>query len=416
MNIPKTETASFLSETVHHETYSEPVPISPLPEAQPKAHPLPPIKVCHLTPLQSRPDERAFTRESLPATPHGVRSVIVGPHTMHAELDGVSFTPTPVARNRFLRMLLGFRMVRWALPHHADIYHVHSPELIPVAMILKFLFRKTVVYDTREDFPAMMLTKTYIPSRFRRFLSKVVAAVERSAAQNLDGIITADSGSLRPLARVGNSHKLVLYNFPNLRFFPSRNSTEKQYDIVYRGGLSERTGTFVLLRAIKLLLDAGISARVLMFGYTDNTSSTSEIRRSLNALGISHLVTLGGVIPHDKMAATLSSARILVCPLLKIPKFENNIPVKVFEAWACGLAVVATDLPPIRPFLRDRRHGLLVKPGDDEDLARAIRNLMARPDLREEFGRRARQAVVERYNTSSQISKLMTFYRRVLPC
>ena len=413
MNITKTKVSPRLPEPAR-KAYTEVVRRST--EAHATPLPLRSIKVCHLTPLQSRPDERAFTRESLPATPHGVKPVIVGPHTIRAEVDGVSFMPTPTSRNRFLRILSGLRMVRWALPHRADIYHVHCPELIPAAMVLKFLFGKTVVYDTREDFPAMMLTKTYIHSPFRVFLSRIVAAVERLAAQNLDGVITADSGSLRPLAKIGNSKKLVFYNFPNLRFFPLRAPGEKKYDIVYRGGLSERTGTFVLLQAIKLLVDSGIHPRVLMFGYTDDTASTRAIRESMETLGISNLVTLGGVIPHEEMARTLSSARILVCPLQKIPKFENNIPVKVFEAWACGLSVVATDLPPIRPFLRDRRYGLLVKPGDPEELARAIRNLLASPTLRDEFGRRARQAVVDRYNSSNEISKLLAFYRRVLPC
>jgi len=374
-----------------------------------------PIKVCHLTPLR-RTDERAFTRQSLPGIRDGLRSVIVGPHGVHAMVDGVSFEPTPSPRNRFLRMLFGLRMVRWALPHQADIYHVHSPELIPAALILKLVYGKTVVYDAREDFPAMMLTKTYIPSACRSLLSKAVAAVERVAARSLDGIITADSGSLRALARIGNSRKLVFYNFPNLRFFPPPISTEAKYDIVYRGGLSERAGTFVLLRAIKRLADLGLRVRLLMFGYTDNDASTDAIRETLESLGISELVTLGGVIPHRQMAETLSSARILVCPLQKIPKFEHNIPVKVFEAWACGLAVVATDLPPIRPFLRDRQYGLLVQPGDSLELADAICKLVSRPELREEFGRRARQAVVDRYNSSRQVSTLLAFYRRLLSC
>ena len=401
--------------------------LDPVPERDPEPNHRPsddrakrsfqfPIKVCHLTPLQNRADERAFTRQSLPGIPYGLRPVIVGPHKVRAQVDGVGFEATSASRNRLLRILTGIRMTRTAVAQRADIYHVHSPELIPVALILKLLYRKTVVYDTREDFPSMMLTKTYIPARYRTLVSKAVAAIERFAAQNLDGVITADPGSLRPLARVGPSKKLVYYNFPNLRFFPSTSSAEKKYDVVYRGGLSERAGTFVLLRAIKLLADSGLHARLLMFGYTDNQATTNSIQGTLKDLGISQLVTLGGVIPHAQMGATLSSAQILVCPLLRIPKFENNIPVKVFEAWACGLAVVASDLPPIRSFLSNRGYGILVPPGDPAELAQAIRSLLTRPELREECGRRAREAVVDRYNSSTQISRLLAFYRRVLPC
>jgi glycosyltransferase involved in cell wall biosynthesis len=94
----------------------------------------------------------------------------------------------------------------------------------------------------------------------------------------------------------------------------------------------------------------------------------------------------------------------------------NNIPVKVFESWACGLPVIATDLPPIRPFFAGRKLGTLVKPGDVHDLAHAIRQLLASPDLIDEYGRHARRAVVERYNIGMEIPKLLSLYERVLSC
>jgi glycosyltransferase involved in cell wall biosynthesis len=94
----------------------------------------------------------------------------------------------------------------------------------------------------------------------------------------------------------------------------------------------------------------------------------------------------------------------------------NNIPVKVFESWACGLPVIATDLPPIRPFFAARGLGLLVRPGSAEELAEAIEQLLASPHRVAEFGRRARQVVVERYNADVEIRKLMSFYAKVLSC
>ena len=374
------------------------------------------LKVCHLSPLERLLDARAFSRESLPSLAYGLRPVIIGPHARTGFLEDVQFISIPKSRNRALRMFTAIRSVSRALKQRAHVYHIHSPELIPVALILKVVFKKKVVYDSREDFPSMMLTKTYLPRILRIPISKSVAVLERVATRLLDGVITADSGSLRPLAKVGKSKKLVFYNFPNLRYFPPTNSIQKSYDLVYRGGLSERAGTFVLFQAMRILLDRGISVRLLLFGYTDNQQTESAIRDTLRGLGIEHLVTLTGVIPHDKMAATLSRARIAVCPLQRVPKFMNNIPVKVFESWACGLPVIATDLPPIRPFFAARGLGLLVKPGSAEELADAIEQLLASPDLVTEFGSRARQVVVERYNAGVEIRKLISFYSKVLSC
>jgi glycosyltransferase involved in cell wall biosynthesis len=374
------------------------------------------MRVCHLSPVQRSRDERAFTRESLPALAYGLQLTIVGPHSLSGSVEQVNFVPVPKSHNLARRLLLPFRMVRWALRQHADVYHVHSPELVPAALALKIFFGKRVVYDSREDFPSMMLTKTYLPARWRKLMSRIVAQAEKLTAQFLDGIVTADPGSLRPLARTGRSRKLVLYNFPNLKFFPASENAEKSYDLVYRGGLSERAGTFDLLKALRRLADQGIHARLLLFGYTDNTESEQRLRGAVNSLGIQDLVTLRGRISHEAMARTLSEARIAVCPLQQIPKFMNNIPVKVFESWACGLPVIATDLPPIRPFFQGGKLGLLVKPGDPGDLANAIRRLLASPELVREYGSRARQTVLQRYNANAEIHKLVNFYGDVLAC
>jgi len=396
----------------------------PLTETQPSRNSLRPdlalrlrgVRVCHLTPVEKGQDERAFTREALPSLTYGLRACILGPHSLSGPIKEVEFVPAPKCRNRLTRILLAARLAFWALKQDADIYHVHNPELIPAGLVLRVFFRRKVVYDTREDFPSMMLTKTYLPPGWRPAMSRVVSAIERLAARFLNAVITADAGSLRPLARTGKSRKLVLYNFPNLQFFPESHAPEKQYDLVYRGGLSERAGTFVLLSAIRLLWNRGVAVRLLLFGYTDNAQAEQFLKDSLISYGINHLVTLRGTISHDQMASTLSLARIAVCPLQKIPKFMNNIPVKVFESWACGLPVIATDLPPIRPFFAGRKLGMLVKPGDIHGLANAICQMLAAPDLIEEYGRRARRLMVERYNTGMEIPKLLSLYERVLAC
>src|SRR5580692_7259254 len=100
----------------------------------------------------------------------------------------------------------------------ADIYHVHNPENIPAGLLLKFLFRKRVVYDSREDFPAMMLNKTYLSPGLRKLAQQAVFKAERLAANYFDGFVTADAGTLRPHAKHGQSRKLVFYNLPNLEF------------------------------------------------------------------------------------------------------------------------------------------------------------------------------------------------------
>jgi glycosyltransferase involved in cell wall biosynthesis len=301
-----------------------------------------------------------------------------------------------------------------ALRQRADLCHLHNPQLLPVGLLLKLVFRKTVVYDVEEDFPSMMATKPWIPRLLRPLVAKAVDIMERLVTACIDGVVTADPLTLRRLASVGRCRKLVFYNFPNLDFFPDPPSGPKAFDVVYRGGLSDRTGIPLLLESVRMLLETGRRARVLLIGYFDDPRSKELLLRRIRDLGLERWIELRGRIEHRSMAQSLTQARVGVCPLQPISKFLRNIPVKVWECWACGLPVVASDLPPIRPFFRDRDVGLLFKPGDVRALSQAIGWLLDHPSEATQMGMRGRQAVVERYNNRLEVQKLLSFYQRIL--
>jgi len=372
------------------------------------------ISVCHLSPVKGRLDARTYNMEILPAVKHGVRAALVGPHGTERHEDGLDVVPLTGGRSRLSRFLTSPAIAFFARRQPARIYHLHNPEMIPAGLLLKLLFRKTVVYDTQEDFAAMMLTKTYLPAPLRGLMGKGVHVAERLAANLFDGFVTADSGTMRALAHAGRSRKLVFYNLPNLEFFANLKPVTKRFDVVYRGGLSQRAGTFVLLEALRLLRKRGILARVLLFGYTDDQGVRSSILERIASLNLTSQVVLHGRVPHTEMAETLSQARISVSPLMAIPKFMHNIPVKVFESWACGIPVISSDLPPIRPFFRDGEFGLLVPPGNSQELADAIEDLLKNPSRAEQMGRAGRKAVFERCNNKREIHKLISFYAKVL--
>ena len=372
------------------------------------------LTICHLTPVQDRLDSRTYIMEMLPLTKHGCSLTLIGAHGLDQMQQPINFVSIPRRQSRVMRILLAVGVAFRAVHHPAQLYHLHNPEMIPAGLVLKLWAGKKVVYDTQEDHPSMMLTKAYLPSAIRRTAGKVVASFERLAARVFDGFIAADSGTLRATARVGTSRKMVFYNLPNLDFFPAPKSTNKQFDLVYRGGLSERAGTFVLLSALRELQSRGLDPRLLLFGYADSRLDRIKIESHIQSLGLSKNVVLQGRIDHAKMAETLSQARVSVCPLLEIPKFRNNIPVKVFESWACGVPVVCSDLPPIRPFFKGKNFGLLVKPGSAKPLADALEDLLRNPEETARMGEAARKVVVSQYNNKYESHKLLRFYKKVL--
>ena len=157
---------------------------------------------------------------------------------------------------------------------------------------------------------------------------------------------------------------MVYYNFPLLSMFkpPAVSDSDVKTDLVYVGGMSDRAGTFVLLDALSLLAKEGRRPSVRLAGYTDGEEGRRAVQNGIENRGLQAQVEFRGRIPYSEVPGWIRSGRIGLVTLQPIPKFMKNIPSKMFEYWACGLPVIASDLPPIRQFLSDGKNGLLFDP------------------------------------------------------
>jgi glycosyltransferase involved in cell wall biosynthesis len=373
----------------------------------------PAIRLCHFTTVHTSLKSRSFHRQCLPLAQAGIEVRYVAPivckQAPRKQDDAIEFISTPFHKKRLRRALANPALLRELLRQDASLYHFQDPELLPLALALKIIFRKRVVYDAYEDFPSMARNSKSMPRSLAALAGKVVEGLESVAARCLDGVITADPLTLRRFARTGKGRKLVFHNFPNLDFFPAPRPTAKPFDVVYRGGISDRAGTLVLLDALRILADRQRTARTLLLGYFDSALAETRIRERIRRMGLESIVEIHGRIDHEEMAAALSEARIGVCPLQPVPKFLLNIPVKVFEYWACGLPVVASDLPPIRPYFPSAHAGLLFEPGNANELARSIEWMLEHPVRAAQMGQNGRAAVIERFNNCGEVRKLQRF-------
>jgi len=373
-------------------------------------------KVCHLSSLHQQLDSRVFYRECISLAKAGYQVYLICPCGKDGVIEGVRIINYLRWNNRLLRIMFSPLIIIPAYRKKAEIYHFHSVELIPTGILLKLLFRKKIIYDIHEDFPSMMLNKFYIPEVLRKLISKAIHWSEQISTRIFDGIVTADPGVLNNFSHVSENRKIVFYNLPSLDIFKKNSSgrLKKSYDIVYLGGMSERAGTFVLVKAIHQLVLSGLKPRVLLIGYFDNTESKEAIEKEISKLCLDDYFDIRGHIPHQEVPKLLSKSRIGVVPLQPIPKFLKNIPSKLFEYWACGLPAVASDLPPIRPFFQNREYGFLVNPTDPKAFAAACGWLMQNPEQATRMGRNAQKAVLKTLNCKAEGEKLARFYERIL--
>lgn len=286
-----------------------------------------------------------------------------------------------------------------------------------MALLLKAMRpAAAVVYDVHEDYPSMMRDKFWLPRWSRPAAALGVRLANRCAAACLDGIVVADGGVAGDFAKTAAKKTLVHYNFPSLGLFASANGAPAQpsADLVYVGGLSERAGIFVLFDALKRLAQRGLRPTVRLAGYTDGEEGLATITEALRRYGLDGQVQFDGRLAHSEVPVWLQQGRIGLVLLQAVPKFMKNIPSKMFEYWACGLPVLASDLPPIRQFLVEGRNGYLFPPASPAHLADRIAYLLQHPAECESLGRAGRGMIEAEWNNEQQIDGLIHFYGDLL--
>lgn len=111
----------------------------------------------------------------------------------------------------------------------------------------------------------------------------------------------------------------------------------------------------------------------------------------------------------DNVRAVLKAADIYVCSSI-----HEASPISVWEAMSMGKAVVSTDVGDIRDFITDGENGFIIPAGNAYQLAEKVKILAEQPELRIEFGKRARAIAINKLDLKITVRKHLEVYKTIL--
>lgn len=378
-----------------------------------------PLQIAHVSTVHQLKDPRIFYLEcwSQAKSGHAVHYIVQSNLEREITEDGItihSAGPTAEITGGFR---LGRRLRRiWkafntAQKLEVDVYHLHDPELIPVGILLRWLTRRIVVFDAHEDDVAYILQKEYIPRPLRRLLATMMSLNVRLAARFLSAIVVCDKGVYNLFKeKYGAKDVIIAHNFPRQDvFFPSQ--TEKVYDLVYHGTIP-KYHLECAFEVATILKSRGVLATWLFLGLCVSKEwAFQEIERR----GLQNEFTLDPQwVSYYEVVERVRQARIGFIPLPDLPKFQTNIPSKLFEFMALGMPTVLSDLPPSRPFVGDGKCAIMVPPSDYNAYADAIEKLLNDFVLVEQMGQIGLQRATEQYNWDNEAKSIIKLYQQLL--
>jgi glycosyltransferase involved in cell wall biosynthesis len=164
---------------------------------------------------------------------------------------------------------------------------------------------------------------------------------------------------------------------------------------VYLGLIAQRKGVFDLIEAVaKLSPENRARARFVVAG----SGETQQLRELVAKREVADIVEVREWIEASERDRLLASAHAFV-----LPSHTEGLPMSLLEAMAWGLAPICTPVGSIPEYVVDGANGLVVAPGNVQQLASAIESMIAQDARRTYMGRLARATVeplcVKKYST-----------------
>lgn len=372
-----------------------------------------PPRVCHISTVHPDNDVRVVQRECGSLVQAGFDVHLVIPTDRARVENGVTFHPIRTPRRRVLRVLFApWIALRCALRTDAKLYHFHDPEFLPAAFVLRWVFRKPVVYDVHEAVAGQIMNKVWIPAPLRRVVSFCYRVVERCLTPGLTFVLANE----RSVPDYPPSAYLVR-NFPRLRepdVHPTPVSTRPTPPLlIYLGAVSEERGGLVYVRLAHELARRGRDFRMMIIGQLWPPFD-QRMRSEIERLNLTDRVTFHGRMENARAMEHVAQATIGLSLLQPNPNTLVALATKILEYMMVGTPVLASDFPHWTRYVTDVRSGFAVDPTNMEEIVRACERMLDDPAEMDAMGARGAAAVRERFNWSSEFEVLRRCYSELL--
>lgn len=183
--------------------------------------------------------------------------------------------------------------------------------------------------------------------------------------------------------------------------------------ILSSGRLVEKKGFSHLIDACKILRDRGIDFECVIGG---DGPLEKPLREQIARLGLEDRVSMTGKpLKQEEIPDFMYSGDVyaLACVWAKDGDVDG-LPQMLMEAMACGLPSVSTRLVGIPDLVLDGKTGLLVEPGNAEQLADALQRLIEDQELARSLAEAGDRWVHERFEIFEAIQPLVRLFRAKL--
>lgn len=371
----------------------------------------PVLKVCHIISGYYRNDARVFYRQCLSLKKNFEVYILTNDGDPNGLQEGVKvISCTRTALPRWKAILFASRyFYKQAIEIDADVYQLHSPELLPLALKLK-KNRKKVIYDAHEDMPAHILEKEWLPKWLRGLVSFFFEKYSIYIYKKIDEIISPHSHVILKM-RSSINKGILIPNFPLVKHKIGQtelNFISRKNIFCYSGTVYSYSNQEMICEALMYLKNASYK----IAGYIEENHKIkilkNEAEEQIEFLGRLNQNDLANFYSNSIAGLVIYDYKLNLGN--KVGSYATN---KLFEYMEAGLPIICTDYDLWRDIVDRYKCGIYVKPGDTLSLINAMTKIMNDKKSSFEMGQNGRHAVETEFNWKFTEKDYINLYHRI---
>ena len=332
--------------------------------------------------------------------------------TWAEEHDGESFT---VHRLRSWRWY-PHDWLRFALPWRSqanaakildavkpDVVHLQSHIVVGRGLARQAAQRGIRIIGTNHFMPENMIEHTLIPKFLRDF---AIRTAWRDAAKTfaLCGAVTSPTRRAAAFleAETGLTGVHAISCGIDAANYTPDFSPRTQNRVIFVGRVTGEKQIDVLLRAVASL-DPALDVQLDIVGGGDLFHSLQQLAEEL---GIRSRVSFPGYVTDEELRALYTRATVFA-----IPSTAELQSIATMEAMASGLPVVAANAMALPHLVHDGENGYLFEPGNVDELAARLTDVLTAPDERLARMKKASLAYIKAHDIQRTLSTFESLYR-----
>jgi glycosyltransferase involved in cell wall biosynthesis len=265
-----------------------------------------------------------------------------------------------------------------------DLVQVSTmPDSLVFAAFVPRLLGARILLDLHECMPEFYAVK--FGTGLTHPVVRLIAGIEQAAIRFADAAITCtDQMRVAYESRGTPRHKVqVIVNsadeseFDPSRYRPAKRGTG-EFTIICHGTVERVYGIDTIVRAVALLRDEIPGLRLEIYG---EGTALPEIRSLISELQIENRVKVSGrFVPMDVLVQAIANADAGVVAMRRDLHRDLTHCNKMFDYIAMRKPAIVSRTRSVEAYFDDQCFAMF-EPGDERDLARAIRELYLNPEL-----------------------------------